>query len=87
MSLYVPVTHTFSCPVYYYNTEKLQEPAALTVSIAGPRQSIAQFVAHNPAIHIDGNDITNEAKQIIVTPAHLFLPDDIKLVHCSAIDL
>ncbi len=81
------IEHTYTVPVAFYNAQHktIQSPEQITITLKGKRKTL-RMLAQNLAFHIDASTITPDQTTIAVTKEHLFLPDNVSLVHYTPTD-
>ena len=79
---------TFSVPLSFYNTEDLTitAPETIFIRLNGTRKNLYKMAA-NIAIHYNANDLPEGIITLKITPANLFLPDTVLLLHYVPIEI
>lgn len=78
-----PMTIALKVPLCFYETsidQKIDAPETICITLKGPRNELARIDFSTLALHIDARSIQNE-HPLTLTTAHLFLPEQIKLLH------
>ena len=71
-------------PVSFYNEQGLiiESPDSLAISLSGTRSSL-YTLTRNLAVHIDATRLQEGTNTIVPDEQLLFLPEQIKLLHCT----
>lgn len=81
------IEHTFTVPVAFYNVgnKTIKSPEQVSITLRGKRK-ILRNIARHLALHLDASQLTPEQTTLAVTKEHLFLPDNVSLVHYTSTD-
>jgi len=71
-------------PISFYNEQGfiIESPESIAVSLAGTRSSL-YTLTRDLAVHIDAKKLQEGNNTVTLDEQLLFLPEQIKLVHCT----
>lgn len=81
------ITQEMTVPLCCYQvpaTIEFDAPETINITLAGKKNQLASINTQDLAIHIDASDLRLGNNPIAITSEKLFLPESIKLVHCSS---
>lgn len=81
------ITQEMTVPLCCYQIPEsidFDAPETVNITLSGKKNQLASINHQELAIHIDASDLRIGNNPIAVTAETLFLPDSIKLVHCSS---
>lgn len=80
-----PLEISYTVPLIFYgtNTEQLQAAETVTICLKGNKNDFYNLDLKELAIHINADQLKKGKNFIQVTNENLFLPQAIKLVHCT----
>lgn len=82
-------TVQISVPLCFYNIpagKVIKAPEQIAIQIVGKRSDIRSLDTEQLAVHINASLLKDGKNLLPITQETLFLPESIKLIHCSPIN-
>ena len=75
---------SFHAQLYYFGSslKKIEGPESINVTLRGTRSGFSKL-GSSPTIYINTQSLRDGKNTMIITQDHLFLPQDINMVHCN----
>lgn len=80
------IEQSITMPIAWFDIPEgmyIQAPQSITLTIAVKRNVLKKTAAHFDAIHLSARDLAIGTHHIAITQDNFFVPDEVKLLHCS----
>jgi hypothetical protein len=80
------IDQTITVPITWFDIPEemcLNAPQSVTITMRAQRNSLKKTIPYIDAVHLSAQHLSVGTHQIALTQDNFFVPDDVKLLHCS----